>query len=292
MQPSEKEKQNIVKLIQMGKTLLEKCRFMKKIQLRPETRIRVIRWGKIIISVLGVLAGISSILAAIYSQQSLELQKNQILKESLPFFKYRYSEDNKAFVVEADTDVNIHSIQWFLPNSDKKFYALTKYSNSLTIDEIISKVWLMLTERGKNIPPPDWSPSTSGYIRCNILAEFNEYNSAVETDTGFPLGILIEYTRKGGKKSYFTNIILIKNFGDIIPQIQIPKTGITQNDIYDYMERGAQKFDKILPIYPYAENGIYIDNTGRCDRTIETFKTYFFKETDFKAFKENLKHSR
>ena len=265
---------------------------MKKIQLKPETKVWLIKWTKVSGS---LLVGLSSILAAwfsydalIYSQQGLNLQKNQILKESLPFFKYRYSEENKAFVVEADSDVIIHAIQWFLPNSVKTFNGFTKYSSSLTIDEIISKIWNILSERRILILPPDLDANTAGYIRCNILAMFDEYNSAVETSTGFPLGVLIEYTRKGGNKSYFGDIVLVKNFEDVIPQIQIVKTNFTENDLKVYMKKGVEQFDKILPIYPYTQNEVYVDSTGRCGRRSEAYKTYFFNEADFKANKEEM----
>lgn len=234
---------------------------------------------KILKGVATVLVGLSSILAAWYAYQGLALQKSQILKESLPFFKYRYSEENRAFVVEAEENVSTHSIQWFFPVSERSFDGFTKNSNQLTIDEITFQIWSALLDRKIYIPSPDSQANTGGYIRCSILSLFDEYHFTTETDTGFPLGVLIEYTRKGGTISYFWDVILLKSFDSATPQIKVAKTYVTEADMKIYMKKGAERLDGILPIYPYDQNRKYIEN-NKCTQTSTFWKKYFFDETD------------
>ena len=239
-------------------------------------------WREDLIIIL-TITGIVIAIVAFQNDKNYRIEESQLSKT--PFFKYIYSEENEAFVVEAEEDVSIHSIEWFFPNSEKSFDGYLKNSNQLTIDEIISKIWHALIDRKIYIHSPDSRTNTKDYIRCSILAIFDEYNSGIETDTGFPLGVLIEYTRKGGKLSQFLDIVLIKEFDSATPEVKQVKSDkvLTEDNIKAYMRKGVERLNAIIPIYPYDENKNYMEN-GKCTQTSTSWRTYFFNKEDAEAF--------
>lgn len=243
-----------------------------------------------------VAVGVASIAAAIYaydglfySRKGLELQTSLIQKELLPFFKYSYSESQQSFLIETEEDVSIHSTQWFFPYTDKTFYSIPKNSNSITIDEILSVIWLAANERKTLIPSPDFQTNSYGYFRCEILASFDEYNSGVEKDAGFPMAVLIEYTRKGENVKKIFDLILIREFEDSTPQIRSIKSSATENELKSYMKKGTERLGGILNSNKYDGNQKYIDDNGKCTRFVKAFKQYFFNKKDEEEFNNEMK---
>ena len=246
-------------------------------------------FAKILIGLFTIIATIAACYGAKYAYQGLKLQKNQIQKESLSFFRYKYSEENDAFVVETEQNVSIHSVQWFFPYTDKTFYSFPKNSNSLTIDEILSIVWFAANERKTLIPSPDFQTNSYGYFRCEILASFDEYNFGVEKDAGFPVAVFIEYTRKGENVKRVLDLILIREFEDPTPQIRSIKTNATENELKSYMKKGTERLNGILNSNKYDENQKYIDDKGKCTRSVKAFKQYFFNKEDEEEYKNEMK---
>lgn len=254
-------------------------------------------WWKKVLKIIGAwVVGLSSVAAAVFgyysmtdSGEGLKIQKEQIQREMTPFFKYRYSEENKAFVVEAEENVSINSIKWFFPYTDKTFYSFQKNSNSITIDEILSVIWFAAHERKILIPSPDFQTNSYGYFRCEILASFDEYNFGVEKDAGFPTAALIEYTRKGGNIKNILDLILIREFEDSTPQIRSIKTSATENELKSYMKKGTERLGGVLNSNKYDEKQKYIDGDGKCTRSSKLFKEYFFNKEDEEEYKAEMK---
>jgi len=100
-------------------------------------------WREYLIICLTII-GIRIAYIAFQSDKDYRMEESRL--NEISFFKYIYSEENEAFVVETEEDVSIHSIEWFFPDSEKSFDGYLKNSNQLTIDEIISKIWHALDE--------------------------------------------------------------------------------------------------------------------------------------------------
>jgi hypothetical protein len=246
--------------------------------------------NNIILKIFGILVGISSILAAYYAYQGLNFQKKQIIKESLPFFKYRFSEESNTFIVESDEDVSIHSIEWFLPYTDKTYKSFIKNSNTITINEIINVLWFSMVDRKILILSPEFQSNSYGFIKCEILSSFDEYQIADDKNPGFPIAVRITYTRKGESFKYFSDLLLIREFEDLTPQIlSINANNVNENMLKVYLKNGTEKLDKILNQYSYSKDQNYLDEDGNCTRSEKFFKDYFYNKKDEEEFKSEMK---
>ncbi|MFH1661902.1 MAG: hypothetical protein ABIA02_02300 [Candidatus Falkowbacteria bacterium] len=265
---------------------------MKKIKLNAKLKKKILRWLKIFGS---IFVGLSSILAAWFaynalniSKQSLDLQEQQVAKNATPFFKYRYSEENKAFVVESEEDVSIHSITWFLPYTEKKINTFTKNSNILKIEEIVFNLEWAIHERKILL----FNTKSFGYIKCNILASFDEYQINNEKNHGFPVATLINYTRKGDSIKEYLDLLIINEFEDITPQIcsvNYSKKSATKEELDLFIKKGVEKLDKILSHNPFNENYKYLDDEDNCTNSSKKYGSYFFNKADEEAEKEEMK---
>lgn len=237
-----------------------------------------------------IILTIGSIIIAAVSFRADEVYRNkERIVNSSPFFKYSFSESQQSFLIETEEDVNINSTQWFFPYTDKTFYSIPKNSNSITIDEILSVIWLATNKRKVLIPSPDLQTNSYGYFRCEILSSFDEYNSGIEKDAGFPATVLIEYFRKGESVNRVLDLILIREFEDPTPQIRSIKTNATENELKEYMKKGMERLNGILNSNKYDENQKYIDGDGKCTRSSKLFKEYFFNKEDEEEFKNEMK---
>lgn len=190
-------------------------------------------------------------------------------------FAYFFSEETNSFIVESSENASIHSVKWHIPQVDG-WYEKHKNSRSLSIDELLFAVWTALRDKNIFIPPPDFNESTYGYLRCEILQAFDNYNSNTEFNFGFLAGVEIDYTPKGDSYGSTTDIVLITEFEDSIPQIRVIDTSVSREDLKKYMERGAARLNEILLKYSYDQNKTYIDTSGLCSNYSGAYTKHFF----------------
>jgi hypothetical protein len=227
-----------------------------------------------------VIIGVATIAAAVYAYQGVTIQKNQIERESSPFFKYRYSESDQSFLIESEDDVSIHSIQWFFPYLDIGSFTHTKNSNLIKIDEIFFILRDALLLNDILIPPPDNHKNSYGYLRCELLPAF-DYPSEIDTNPGFPVAVIIEYTRKGEAARRIYDLLSLTEFEDLKPQIRsINQSNNDVSSLNTYMKNGYERLQKILDIYRYDENKIYVDEDNKCTSGTKTFYIHFFNKED------------
>src|SRR3989344_4138372 len=143
-------------------------------------------------------------------------------------------------------------------------------------------VWSAFNARGINLSPPEHSASIANYLKCDFLSTFDDYNSGVEKNAGFPVGTLIWYSRKGEESTAVINLLLVNDFEDKTPQIWLIAENATEQELKDYMKLGTERFAGILKTHSYDENRIYANPDGTCNQSDEKFIQHFFEEKDAK----------
>ena len=144
----------------------------------------------------------STQLAVQIANENLQLFKSEIDKRTEPFFNFQYSDDKKAFTVTAPANINIKTIDWYLPDvPDHRFYhndylKLYNQSQTLTSEEIKEYLTKQLLAANGELT----AEQVKGWLRCGLMTIHQNYST--------PVKILIYFNIRGESKINY----LIYNF--------------------------------------------------------------------------------